>query len=59
MKQFHKPTDEKRMVVILPRERYSDWLTAAPEHSMVMMQPMQSDQLQAFAPQNEHDLFAT
>jgi len=28
MKQFHKPTDEKRMVVVLPEERYGDWLQA-------------------------------
>ncbi len=26
MRQFHKPTDEKRMVVILPQSRYADWL---------------------------------
>lgn len=26
MNQFHKPTDEKRMVVILPADRYQDWL---------------------------------
>jgi putative SOS response-associated peptidase YedK len=25
-RQFHKPTDEKRMVVILPESRYSEWL---------------------------------
>lgn len=28
MKQFHKPTDEKRMVVVLPEDRYEDWLQA-------------------------------
>lgn len=33
MKQFHKPTDEKRMVVILPEDRYDEWLSAAPETS--------------------------
>ncbi len=26
MKKFHKPTDEKRMVAILPESRYSEWL---------------------------------
>jgi len=26
MRQFHKSTDEKRMVVILPEARYTDWL---------------------------------
>ena len=57
MSQFHKPADEKRMVVILPRERYSDWLTAVPEHSMALMQPFPSDHLKAVAPQTDHDLF--
>jgi putative SOS response-associated peptidase YedK len=28
MQNMHKPDDEKRMVVILPPERYADWLTA-------------------------------
>ena len=28
MQLFHKPTDEKRMVVILPDEQYDDWLSA-------------------------------
>ena len=26
MRLFHKPTDEKRMVVVLPESRYADWL---------------------------------
>lgn len=33
MSQFHKPADEKRMVVILPEYRYGDWLRASPEES--------------------------
>ena len=28
MQLFHKPTDEKRMVVILPDNQYDDWLSA-------------------------------
>jgi putative SOS response-associated peptidase YedK len=28
LRQFHKPQDEKRMVVILPEDRYHDWLHA-------------------------------
>ena len=28
MRHFHKPTDEKRMVVILPEDRYDAWLQA-------------------------------
>lgn len=30
MNQFHKPTDEKSMIVILPPVRYGDWLSASP-----------------------------
>ena len=33
MSQFHKPQDEKRMVVILPEDRYHDWLHAPTEHA--------------------------
>ena len=33
MNQFHKPTDEKRMVVILPEDRYDAWLQAGAEGS--------------------------
>ncbi|WP_425930620.1 SOS response-associated peptidase family protein [Pseudomonas sp. NyZ201] len=28
MRNYHKPTDEKRMVVILPRSDYQNWLVA-------------------------------
>lgn len=31
MRLFHKPDDEKRMVVILPKERYQDWLEVPQE----------------------------
>jgi hypothetical protein len=30
MQQFHKPADEKRMVVMLQPDRYQDWLVAKP-----------------------------
>jgi putative SOS response-associated peptidase YedK len=30
MNRFHKPEDEKRMVVILPRGGWKDWLLAQP-----------------------------
>jgi putative SOS response-associated peptidase YedK len=39
MKSFHKPTDEKRMVVILQEAAYGDWLAAAPERSMDFLLP--------------------
>ena len=47
MRMFHKPVDEKRMVVVLPPERYQDWLCAAPEHSMAFMRPLPAESLQA------------
>jgi len=47
MRMFHKPTDEKRMVVILPRNRYQDWLQAPAEHSMEFMRPFPADAMYA------------
>lgn len=41
MRLFHKPTDEKRMVVILPEDSYQDWLEAPAEHSHSFMRPCQ------------------
>jgi len=43
MRPFHKPTDEKRMVVILSPERYQDWLQAPAESSMAFMRGPQAD----------------
>lgn len=34
MNQFHKPNDEKRMVVVLPGHRYDDWLNADAQQSV-------------------------
>ena len=34
MRQFHKPVDEKRMVVILPPDSYDRWLKATPLQTM-------------------------
>jgi putative SOS response-associated peptidase YedK len=45
MRQFHKPADEKRMIVILPAERYDDWLRAKPEQSLRFLQPYPADKL--------------
>lgn len=47
MKSFHKPTDEKRMVVILPEAAYGDWLVARPEHSMEFMRQFTAGELVA------------
>ena len=47
MQQFHKPTDEKRMVVVLALEQYQEWLEARPEQSMAFMRPISADSLVA------------
>ena len=39
MKQFHKPADEKRMIVVLADGAYGDWLTVPPEKAMAFMLP--------------------
>jgi len=49
MQKFHKPSDEKRMVVILRTSQYQEWLRAKPEDSMQFMQPFDSDKLVAEA----------
>ncbi|KPY23713.1 SOS response-associated peptidase [Pseudomonas syringae] len=45
MKAYHKPQDEKRMVVILPKGLYADWLTAQPEQSAAFMNQYPADRL--------------
>jgi len=47
MRLFHKPTDEKRMVVILPEDRHDDWLDATPEHSHAFLRHYPAQALQA------------
>lgn len=47
MRNFHKPGDEKRMVVILPEASYEDWLNAPAAQSMAFMRPYPADQLLA------------
>ena len=47
MNHFHKPTDEKRMIVILPPERYLDWLAAPADRSMEFLEPCPAEALQA------------
>lgn len=47
MRNFHKPEDEKRMVVILPIERYGDWLAATPEQSSEFMREFSAQKLKA------------
>ncbi len=37
MRLFHKPADEKRRVVVLPQDRYDDWLTVPAERSLALL----------------------
>lgn len=45
MRQFHKPEDEKRMVVVLPEDRYDAWLHAPLEASMDFMRAYPAERL--------------
>ncbi len=48
MRRMHKPGDEKRSLVILPRERYGDWLTCRePELARAMLAPFPAELMQA------------
>ena len=47
MRQFHRPEDEKRMVVILPNGAVRDWLRATPEQSMAFMRQYPAERLVA------------
>lgn len=49
MNQFHKPTDEKRMVVILPPELYRDWLEVPVAKVNEFLRPYPADRLVAEA----------
>ena len=50
MRQFHKPVDATRMVVILEPDRYASWLSAPSDSSMDFMQPYPANLLTASAP---------
>jgi putative SOS response-associated peptidase YedK len=45
MNQFHKPTDEKRMVVVLNEDAYQAWLEAPTDKSMEFMRAFNADRL--------------
>lgn len=47
MNLFHKPTDEKRMVVILEPEQFEGWLQAPATRSMEFLQPFPAGGLRA------------
>ncbi len=45
MRNYHKPEDEKRMVVILPKGLYGDWLKAPAADSMEFMRQYRADRM--------------
>lgn len=45
MRNYHKPQDEKRMVVILPKGLYADWLKAPAGDSMEFMRQYPADRM--------------
>lgn len=45
MRNYHRPEDEKRMVVILPKGLYRDWLAAPAGDSMEFMRRYPADRL--------------
>ena len=49
MKHLHKPTDEKRMVVILPPDRYQDWLGLTSDINNFLV-PYPAERLHATVP---------
>jgi putative SOS response-associated peptidase YedK len=50
MRNYHRPEDEKRMVVILPNGSHQDWLSASAADSMDFMLQYPADRLLANAP---------
>ncbi len=57
MRNFHKPEDEKRMVVILPESRYQEWLEADAQDSQDFMRPYPADSLIATTTTENRQLF--
>ena len=47
MRLFHKPADEKRMVVVLAPDSYKNWLEASAERSMTFMRQLPAELLVA------------
>ena len=47
LKNYHRPDDEKRIIVILPESHYTAWLEAAVDKSMDFIRHYPHDQLRA------------
>ncbi|MFN4350952.1 MAG: SOS response-associated peptidase [Hylemonella sp.] len=57
MNQFHRPEDEKRMVVILPESQYDDWLNASADESMDFMRAFPAEAMLATSTVKNRQLF--
>lgn len=57
MNQFHKPGEEKRMVVILPEAQYGPWLEARPQDSRDFLHAFPAEALVAETPAAGGGLF--
>ena len=44
MGRFHRPGDERRSLVVVPRRAWHDWLTATPDTASSMLAEMPVDQ---------------
>ena len=53
MNQFHKPTDEKCMVTVLPPQRYQEWWEAKSAIHGYMV-PFDAEQLRAVVPNSSN-----
>ena len=49
MNRFHKPGEEKRSPVLLPRDQWQHWLSATPEQALQMMDAHQAPPLRGQA----------
>ena len=50
MKNFHKPDEEKRMVVILQESHYNDWLNSTGSDCMRYLRPFPAERLTSDSP---------
>ncbi len=56
MRNFHRPNEEKRMVVILPDDGYEEWLQASPERATGFMRSYRAELLRVIEPPARNEL---
>lgn len=52
MRNYHKPNDEKRMIVILQDDEYDAWLSATPEETSYFLRHFPAEALHV-----KHDIY--